>query len=94
MWVKDRAGANITIERAMNGTTAATHASGKAVYAYLYPEDIVQATLILAMRAWKRKDSAYQDVVGGAEIGTMIVSKGLDPDVVKLVTPYRRVSYA
>lgn len=93
IWVKDKSGTNVTIERAVNGTTGTTHASAKAVYAYLYPEDIVQATLILAMRAWKRKDSAFADIIGTPEIGQIIMSKGVDPDVLKIVQPYRKQCY-
>ena len=40
------------------------------------------------MRAWKRKDSAYQDVVGLGELGTVIASKGFDADAARLLTPY------
>lgn len=93
MYIENIVTHTLTLKRGVNGTTAATHASTKAISAYLYPEDIVQATLIIAMRAWKRKDSAYQDVVGGPELGIVIASKGIDPDVLELVTPYRRMEY-
>lgn len=93
MFVEDISQNILYVKRGINGTTAATHANDKAIYVYLYPEDITHATLILAMRAWKRKDSAYQDVVGSPETGQIITSKGIDPDVVELVTPYRRQEY-
>lgn len=80
----------LTIERGVNGTTAATHVISTTIYIYEYPRPIVQACLITAMRAWKRKDSAYQDVVGGGELGTVITSKGIDPDVVRVLRQYRK----
>lgn len=80
----------LTFERAKNGTTAASHTAGDAIYTYQYPSPIVQATLITAMRAWKRKDSAYQDVVGYSELGTTIRSKGIDPDVARIIESYVR----
>ena len=83
----------LTVKRGVNGTTAAAHTSEAVVCAYEYPEDITQATLIMAMRAWKRKDSAYQDIVGSPETGQIITSKGIDPDVAELVKPYRRQEY-
>jgi len=83
----------LTVRRGVNGTTAATHATGKTIYIYEYPQPIAQACLVMAMRAWKRKDSAYQDVVGSAEIGQLIISKGLDPDVVETIKQYRKWSY-
>ena len=78
----------LTLERGVNGTTAAAHVSGVAINIYQYPFPVYQSTLILAMRAWKRKDSAYQDVVGLGELGTVIASKGFDADAARLLTPY------
>jgi hypothetical protein len=49
--------------------------------------------LITAMRAWKRKDSAFADIIGAPETGQIIMSKGIDPDVSELVAPYRRQEY-
>ena len=84
----------ITVRRAVNGTTAATTlATGKTIYIYEYPQPIAQACLVTAMRAWKRKDSAYADVIGSPEIGQIIMSKGLDPDVVETIKQYRKWSY-
>lgn len=94
MYVKDVVQNKLYVKRGVNGTTAATHANDVAVSVYTYPEDITQATLITAMRAWKRKDSAYQDVVGTPETGQIITSKGIDPDVAELCTPYRRQEYS
>lgn len=94
MYVKDVVQNKLYVKRGVNGTTAASHANDIAVSVYTYPEDITQATLILAMRAWKRKDSAYQDIVGTPETGQIITSKGIDPDVLELCMPYRRQEYA
>jgi len=87
-------GANILyVIRGINGTTTLGHTAGKAIAIYHYPADIVQATLIIAMRAWKRKDSAFADIIGAPETGQIIMSKGIDPDVVELVAPYKRQGY-
>jgi len=80
----------LTIERAKNGPAAAAHTANADVYIYEYPQPIVQACLIIAMRAYKRKDSAYQDVVGGGGLGTVITSKGIDPDVAETIRQYRK----
>jgi len=93
MFVEDVVNNEIYVKRGVNGTTAVNHDDDSVVYVYTYPEDIEQAALILAMRAWKRKDSAYQDVVGMPETGQVISSKGIDPDVLELVQPYRRQEY-
>lgn len=94
MFVEDIVQNKLYVKRPVNGTTAATHSQTDPVSVYDYPEDITHAVLIAAMRAWKRKDSAYQDVVGSPETGQVITSKGIDPDVAELVAPYRRQQYA
>uniref|UniRef100_A0A6H1ZQK8 Putative head tail connector protein n=1 Tax=viral metagenome TaxID=1070528 RepID=A0A6H1ZQK8_9ZZZZ len=83
-------GTNVVIRRGVNGTTAAAHILNTPIYSYEYPQMIWQATLMLAMRAWKRKDSAFQDVVGSPETGMLIVYKDEDPDVAKIIDRYRR----
>lgn len=94
MFVEDVVQNKLYVKRPVNGTTGATHSEDDLVYVYDYPEDITHAVLIAAMRAWKRKDSAYQDVVGSPETGQVITSKGIDPDVAAAVAPYRRQQYA
>lgn len=50
------------------------------------PESIVQATVLLASRLYRRKDSP-QGVLGNAEWGAIRVSR-MDPDVESLVAPF------
>lgn len=76
-----------TVVRGVNGTTAATH-TAKPVYVYRYPDDVRDATLMIASRMWKRKDSLYATVVGNPSLGTMDVHQGMDNDVIKLLAPY------
>lgn len=92
-YVQSIATNTLTIRRAMNGTTATTHDKDKIIYIYEYPMPISQACLITAMRAWKRKDSAYQDIVGSPETGQIITSKGVDPDVRSIIGQYRKLRY-
>jgi len=82
----------LTVKRAVNGTTGAAH-SAKEASIYQYPQPIVQACLVTCMRAFKRKDSAFQDIVGSPETGQMLIYKGLDPDVRDVINAYRKVSY-
>jgi hypothetical protein len=93
MFVKEIVTNTLTVQRGVNGTTGAAHTSAATVYAYVYPGDITQATLIMAMRMWKRKDSGYLDTVGNPETGYYHIAKGVDPDVLELVEPYRRQEY-
>ncbi len=88
MYIQSISALVLTVRRGVNGTTAATHTTGQTVNIYEYPAPIFQACLIMTMRAWERKDSAYQDIVGNPELGTLIASKGIDPDVAETVKQY------
>ena len=44
----------------------------------------------MAMKAWKRKDSAFQDAVGSAETGLVIAFKDEDPFVKTIIKDYMR----
>lgn len=93
MYIQSISSNTATVKRGVNGTTAATHATGVTVYVYEYPMPVVQACLIQTMRNWKRKDTAFADVISSPELGTVSVWKGLDPDVAKKIAMYRKWSY-
>ena len=78
------------VERGVNGTTAAAHVLNTPISLYEYPMPIRQATLVLAMRAWKRKDSAFQDAVGSPDTGMVVVFKDEDPFVKSVIHDYFR----
>lgn len=77
-----------TILRPQNGTTAAAHIAGTAVYIYQYPGEIVESTLIQATRWWKRRLSAFQDVIISPDQSQIQVYKGLDPDVKMMLNAF------
>lgn len=56
------------------------------------PTAIEQATIILAQRQFKRYDSPL-GVAGFGDLGVIRVS-GVDPDVARLIAPYRRIRMA
>ncbi len=76
----------LTVERGVNGTTAATHATGKAIYIYRYPGNVVQACLLMAEKMWARKDAPF-GIVGAPETGQIRIT-GADRDVVAMLSPY------
>ena len=80
----------VTVVRGVNGTTAAAHVATTPISIYEAPGPIRQATLVLAMRAWKRKDSAFQDAVGSPETGLVVVWKDQDPFVKGVIKDYFR----
>jgi len=52
------------------------------------PESVVQATLLVANRLLKRRQSP-EGIAGLDDFGTIRISNREDPDAVRLVTPYR-----
>lgn len=78
-----------TVVRGVNGTTAAAHAA-VAVNRYVYVPQVREATLILAARLWKRRDTSYANVIAQEAVGRFEVFKQFDPDVVTMLSPLVR----
>lgn len=78
-----------TVVRGVNGTTAAAHAA-VAVNRYVYTPKIVQATLILAGRLIKRRESSYANVSQNLISGIQDTFYSYDPDVRGLLAEYVR----
>lgn len=57
-----------TVERGANGTTAAVHADNSTISVHRYPRQIVNATLQVALRRWKMRDSGLTGDFGGGQI--------------------------
>lgn len=80
-------GHNLTVVRGVNGTLAVTHADRTDIFAYRYPPEVVEATMQLAARLWKRKDAPYgTNGRAGSRPGD-----GRDTDVEALLSPLRRL---
>ncbi len=64
-------------------------------YSYTAPEDIVQATELLAMRLWKRSDAIF-GVAAAPALGVQVIQAKItaDADVETLLAPHRRLSVA
>tara|TARA_Y100000052_G_C2929913_1_gene73708 strand:+ start:78 stop:716 length:639 start_codon:yes stop_codon:yes gene_type:complete len=57
------------------------------------PEDIKQATLIQALRLFKRKDTPF-NVFGNEQTGTVELFNKFDPDAMSLIKNFRRLDLA
>jgi hypothetical protein len=93
MYIKSISSNTLTVTREVNGTTATTHDDNSDIYIYQYPDPIMEAVLIQAMRFWKRKDSAFQDAVGSPELGQLLVYKGMDADIKLIIDAYQKRSF-
>ena len=88
MYVTEVAANTLTVQRGVNGTTAATHDTAKTVFVYEYPKAVSEACIMTAAKFWKRRDSAFGTVIGFPEFGGVEIIRGMDPDVKDLLSPY------
>lgn len=62
---------------------------GKFGYSASPPDDIVQAVKIQVMRWFMRSKQAWQDTSASERLGQMLYTQELDPDVKRLLMPYK-----
>lgn len=79
----------LTVERGVNGTTAATHVTAKDVYIYRYPLPVKRACLRQAQRTF-RLEAVPFGVQGSAEMGTVQVT-AYDPEILRWLAPFRNL---
>ena len=77
-------GAELSVARGLNGSSAASHASGNAVNILRWPASVERAALIQAARIWTR----------AADFEPFYVDADVDTDVRLLLEPYRKTSGA
>ena len=62
---------------------------GKFGYSDSPPDDIVQAVKIQVMRWFMRSKQSWQDTSASERLGQMLYTQELDPDVKRLLMPYK-----
>lgn len=86
MYIYSIATLTLTVERGVNGTTAATHQNGASLYIYQYPANIRQACLDLSVALYvnrarqglqSEKIGDYSYVIRGAIRGGEMVETGM-----------------
>ena len=90
MFVTAVLGTKLDVTRAVNGTSAATHTQNTAINIAQYPQPIVRATLIQALRIWKRRESGYATRIGNTVTGEYQSYRGLDDDYSAIIQDYKR----
>ena len=83
-------GTAVTVQRGVNGATAAVIASGSAIAAYRYPDAITQAALMHAGRIFKRSQAAFASEAGAPDGQITVFQGGMDRDVRMLIDGYKR----
>ena len=94
MYITGISSNTITIQRAMNGTTGASHSTGATVNVYQYPQEVVNACYLQAGRISKRWQTAYATTIGAPEMSPFEVSTNLDGDVQRLLMQFKQKKVA
>lgn len=76
-----------------SGIPSGVSITGTWGYASTVPGPIRRASIIQVQRWYKRKETAFADVVGVPELGEVHYYKGLDPDIHLIVQAYRKQRY-
>jgi len=88
MFVSDVSINSVTVIRGVNGTTAATHATGTTIYRYQPPDDIERACYVLTARWLKRGEASWADRTGSPEAGYEIYGE-MPGEVKEILLHYR-----
>ena len=91
LYITSISGNTLTVERGVNGTTAATHSGGASVYAYAYPELVIQACLDLGKIAFRDRDLGVTQTLGSGEIQITRADSEVW-STLKVLQPYKAVS--
>ena len=79
----------LTVERGVNGTTAASHLDDAVIDVYRYPADLSEATLMHASRLWTRRPGGFSNEIGYTDSGVVRPWVGMDLDVQEKLSNYR-----
>lgn len=91
MFVRDLIGNDVTVARAVNGTSAVSHIDGTDVSMFRYPKAVVEASILMAGRLWKQRDSPFGPTAGAHGFGVLDPLPGMDPDLHKILSPLQRL---
>lgn len=80
----------LTVVRGINGTTAATHSNGVAVYRRRYARPVEEAVTLQVVRFAREHQTGASGQQGGNDIGGYVFGS-LYPAIRDLLTPYKRL---
>lgn len=69
---------SVTVERGVNGTTAATHLTLAPISRYVYDSSVHTLSLRLAEKRWKARDAGADGSDGGGDLGSVSLREGED----------------
>lgn len=78
VYVRSIATLTLTVDRAVNGTTAATHLTSLPIARYVYDSRVKDVALRLFTRRWKARDAGADGTDGGGEMPGITTREGED----------------
>ncbi len=81
----------LTVERGVNGTTAATHITASPITRYVYDPSVNSLALRLATKRWKARDAGADGSDGGGDVGVITPREGEDTIIRRMLGPVRLV---
>jgi hypothetical protein len=91
LYITSISGNTLTVERGVNGTTAATHSGGASVYLYAYPELVIQVCLDLGKIAFRDRDLGVTQTLGSGDIQITRADSEVW-STLKMLQPYKAVT--
>jgi len=88
LYITAISGNTLTVQRGVNGSTAATHSGGAALTRYDYPELVVQACLDIAKLTFRNRDLGSAGSIGSGEM-SMTVAEGEVRSVLMTLADFR-----
>jgi len=88
MYITSISGNTLTVERGVNGTTAATHSGGASAYRYDYPPLVIQACLDIGKIMFRNRDMGSGGTIGGGD-ASMTTSESEVRSVLMTLDDYR-----
>jgi hypothetical protein len=88
LYITAISGNTLTVQRGVNGTTAATHSGGAGLTRYDYPELVVQACLDIAKLTFRNRDLGSVGSIGAGEM-SMTVAEGEVRSVLMTLEDFR-----
>ena len=88
LFVRSKGSNVLNVERGVNGTEAADHNDGTPLRLFLYPAEVVEATILMAVDRWRRRDGI--GYLEGVAEGIQRELYNPGGDVAQLLKPYIR----
>ena len=90
LYISDISTDDLTVKRAMNGSTAAAHSSGTAISVYKPMRDVERVTRRFALWLYKQNEAPFTFDIQTSADGSIVIPPNAPPAVHRFARTYRR----